>query len=391
MVKCIFSLGIVDKKLLIPLLNSLNYIVTNIYFHFYPEDDVNIFIYYIGFAIGEIMISLLPYIFKYKNKGKKEKKCTKSNIIDYLFMLLIDLFAIVAKNVTIYFSGDEINDINAMEGIEIIIIFFVTAFFFKYKYYIHHIISIAIFIILSIIIDIMLDNYKGHDISSLSINFFFILFESIGYCYFNYMMEIKYHHFWNMTLILGIIDFLAYTIIFFILLIIKSVNDNNNLMSNLQLYKKGKIGYIIIRFLFGIFIGGFIGSILELQTLSLFTPNHIYVCYEISKISEILLNAANIIDWLNIIPFTFQIITLLFYLEIFEFNFCGLNKNTKRNIQSRERDESLNINDMKGANFIELMQGYFIQYEEEKDYKKENEEKEESEENNNIIPKEIIN
>ena len=46
---------------------------------------------------------------------------------------------------------------------------------------------------------------------------------------------------------------------------------------------------------------------------------------------------------------------------------------------------------MKGANFIELMQGYFIQYEEEKDYKKENEEKEESEENNNIIPKEIIN
>ena len=130
---------------------------------------------------------------------------------------------------------------------------------------------------------------------------------------------------------------------------------------------------------------------MELQTLSLFTPNHIYVCYEISKISEILLNAANIIDWLSIIPFTFQIITLLFYLEIFEFNFCGLNKNTKRNIQSRERDESLNINDMKGANFIELMQGYFIQYEKEKDYKKENEEKEESEENNNIIPKEIIN
>ena len=104
-----------------------------------------------------------------------------------------------------------------------------------------------------------------------------------------------------------------------------------------------------------------------------------------------MLNAANIIDWLSIIPFTFQIITLLFYLEIFEFNFCGLNKNTKRNIQSRERDESLNINDMKGANFIELMQGYFIQYEEEKDYRKENEEKEESEENNNIIPKEIIN
>ena len=73
MVKCIFLLGIVDKKLLIPLLNSLNYIVTNIYFHFYPEDNVNIFIYYLGISIGEIMISILPYIFKYKNKGKKRK------------------------------------------------------------------------------------------------------------------------------------------------------------------------------------------------------------------------------------------------------------------------------------------------------------------------------
>ena len=31
----------------------------------------------------------------------------------------------------------------------------------------------------------------------------------------------------------------------------------------------------------------------------------------------------------------------MFYLEIFEFNFCGLNKNTRRNIQERERKEML--------------------------------------------------
>jgi hypothetical protein len=390
MVKCIFSLGIVDKKLLIPLLNSLNYIVTNIYFHFYPEDDVNIFIYYIGFAIGEIMISLLPYIFKYKNKGKKEKKCTKSNIIDYLFMLLIDLFAIVAKNVTIYFSGDEINDINAMEGIEIIIIFFVTAFFFKYKYYIHHIISIAIFIILSIIIDIMLDNYKGHDISSLSANFLYLLFEAVGYCYFYYLLEIKYRHFWNVFLFLGIIDLIIYSFLFSTLLLIRSVNNNNNFLSKLELYKEGKIGYLIFRFLIGIFIGGFFGMILEIKTLSLFSINHIFVCTEISKISEILLNANNLNDWLSIIPFTLQIIILLFYLEIFEYNFCDLNKNTKRNIQLRERNESLNIDDMKGANIIELKHGYFIYDEDEKEHKKENE-KEEIEEDNNLIPKEESN
>ena len=39
----------------------------------------------------------------------------------------------------------------------------------------------------------------------------------------------------------------------------------------------------------------------------------------------------------------------MFYLEIFELNFCGLNKNTRRNIQEREQREKdlnnrLNIN-----------------------------------------------
>ena len=33
----------------------------------------------------------------------------------------------------------------------------------------------------------------------------------------------------------------------------------------------------------------------------------------------------------------------MFYLEIFELNFCGLNKNTRRNIEERELRETLQI------------------------------------------------
>ena len=36
-----------------------------------------------------------------------------------------------------------------------------------------------------------------------------------------------------------------------------------------------------------------------------------------------------------------QILSLLFYLEIFEFNFCGLNINTKKNIILRQKDDLL--------------------------------------------------
>ena len=44
---------------------------------------------------------------------------------------------------------------------------------------------------------------------------------------------------------------------------------------------------------------------------------------------------------LFLIPAFFQIVSLLFYLEILEFNFCNLNKNTKRNIMLREEEDML--------------------------------------------------
>ena len=47
---------------------------------------------------------------------------------------------------------------------------------------------------------------------------------------------------------------------------------------------------------------------------------------------------------LFLIPAFFQIVSLLFYLEILEFNFCNLNKNTKRNIMLREEEMLLRNN-----------------------------------------------
>ena len=41
----------------------------------------------------------------------------------------------------------------------------------------------------------------------------------------------------------------------------------------------------------------------------------------------------------TIIPFIFQILALLLYFEILELNFWGLNRNTFKNIQIRERKE----------------------------------------------------
>ena len=82
MVGCFVSLGDADRRLIVPFLNSINYIINNVYLHYYPEDDVNTFIYYIGVSIGEILVLLVPYILRYKNKKEKTDICIKSNLID---------------------------------------------------------------------------------------------------------------------------------------------------------------------------------------------------------------------------------------------------------------------------------------------------------------------
>ena len=105
------------------------------------------------------------------------------------------------------------------------------------------------------------------------------------------------------------------------------------------------------------------------------SPIYIFICYEMGKIP------ANIIDFVSndyqirgefkvliliaiLILSLLQIITLLFYLEIFECNFCSLNKNTKKNIEERERmlavdDIGVKNDDVDNESDIEI-KGYIV-------------------------------
>ena len=72
-----------------------------------------------------------------------------------------------------------------------------------------------------------------------------------------------------------------------------------------------------------------------LLTLESLSPNHMMISYEISKVANILANSQSNKKWLSLILFAILFIILLFFLEIFEFNFCNLNKNTNLNIEER--------------------------------------------------------
>ena len=75
------------------------------------------------------------------------------------------------------------------------------------------------------------------------------------------------------------------------------------------------------------------------------TPNFVIIAYELARIPSSIIKNGGINRYIILIISLFQIIFLLFYLEIFEYNFCSLNKNTKRSISEREKNQIDYFND----------------------------------------------
>ena len=76
-------------------------------------------------------------------------------------------------------------------------------------------------------------------------------------------------------------------------------------------------------------------DLFRLLTLDKLTPNHMLICFEVAKLVNVLTMSKSEYKWYSIILFFLQFVILTFFLEIFEFNFCRLNQNTKRNIEER--------------------------------------------------------
>ena len=121
-------------------------------------------------------------------------------------------------------------------------------------------------------------------------------------------------------------------------------------------------------------VGGFLAFSIEFFILNELTPNYAIIASELGKIPISIILNEGINRWIILIVSIFQIIFLLFYLEIFEFNFCALNENTKRNILEREQKQR---NDSKSSAIVikgyDMSEGLRIQ-------EREMEEKEEEEE-----------
>ena len=176
------------------------------------------------------------------------------------------------------------------------------------------------------------------------------------------MMETLYYSYWNVSFIPGVASLLFY-IIFSIAILSDPNKEQSSMDITVQFYSyfNGeniglRIGKIIIIFIFYIIMEPLI-----ILILLYFRPDFILIVLQFSYITQNLIETTA--DKLFcIIFFIIQFIALMLHLEIFELNFCGLNKNTRRNINLRSKIEFSEENRDSSVGFkcVDINKDYII-------------------------------
>jgi hypothetical protein len=321
-----------------------------------------------GSSLGHIYIYVIGNIFKYrriKNSNiSKTEKSNKKYFKDFSILFVINLFYFLAETLQSYFSGigkDSFKELYLKDSIEIIFITLATFFIMKYKYYIHHYISITLFVIISVVIDVILENFRNANEATVIISIIYVIVESFYYTYLKYLIEKKYYFTFDILGILGIFDLIFALISFSGEIIYQKVKESYSLIFQFYFfYREHHTWHMILRFIIGFIIEGMVLSTLEIVIIKELTPNYVIIAYSLSKIpSSIVGIQKNDKKWIILAISIVQMFFLLFYLEILEFNFCSLNKNTKRSIIERERNECHSTQDIELDTEIEL-KGYEI-------------------------------
>ena len=382
MSKLFIRIGQVNRKFVILILiYSVTMIFTTLNFLFSTR-DTNQIIDLFETSLGEIFGGILmPYIVKNKTTIKSKKKTSKKQSVKDYFLLFIILLIFAGAQLLVIISTNnntlQLSILGFLQGWEIILFLILTYFFLKYKYYIHHIISLSIFCISCVLLDIILGHFSNLGLSLLYM-FIYVSFDAVIAIYLKYLMDYKYKQYWNILLAIGLMNFLLGIINFIIQLIL----DNIQLLEMLKYYFTNTgVGYIILRFFVELIFGGLLREMIKFVIIKNFSPDYILIGNQAALIFVDIYLIDEKYQYSSILLFIFLIFSLLFYLEIFEYNFCDLNKNTKRNIQLRA--ESENFIDDTIDDKIELSPGYIVKESEENNSNeiiemKENDEKEDN-------------
>ena len=235
-----------------------------------------------------------------------------------------------------------------------LIIFIISLLALHITFYNHQYFSVTIIILLGIFRYIILIFKEGNISISILYEIFLNIInsfcESLFYIFLKIFMENSYFSPYKICYIIGLINGFATLIIYFIFSYI-SYNQSNRMFSLLynQRFYFDNIYSLFERYNFLELIGFFITNIDYPINIALFniilqnfTICHIFMPFQLNDFFRNLetYTSNNIILFLMIIIGALELFVTLVFLEIIELNFCGLNKNIKKNIQIRALEDS---------------------------------------------------
>ena len=364
MVNCFLKLGVINKKLIMPVITAVIYVIMDIIELNADMNDIHIIFNLYTRGISYTCAILVPIVQKRCDKNrqkirKRRAQCTKRSILHFTilqleyiiyFGLYIYLTKLKSKDPdnTEDFQMSHYHGLCSEEAVEIIFIVIISKFLLKTQLYIHHYIGLIILVIasLSIGIPFNLSLFKPQ-ILFIVIYLLFIIVDANFITYEKYMMDKLYYSPFIIVFSIGIL-FLSVSIFFtiYILMVGNSLYDGKKYtLQSFSDYFEEKGYKTTVIYMFYCSSFRFFLNILKILTIYYFTQNHIYTSYTFIKLVDLLIMKKTNYKYFSIILFIPQFLGLLIFLEIIELNFCKLNQNTKINIEKRELKEDLNDDD----------------------------------------------
>ena len=364
--KKMIKIGKIEKLLLLPVSGGLFFIPFTLILK-YTEVKNHSIILSLCSSLG-MMLSLIPLLISrinmkramsnknIRHKIKKENKIEipliynknnseiKAHKFIYIFISSLADFIQTIIEATIVNYEIKVN----FWLLDLLFLAIISYLLMRLKLYKHQILSMSLIIILGIFLDLFLGSLK-----ELFNNFWYFLSKIFSeFCYSfsmvlnKYCMEFKFSRPYEVCLFIGLYTFFFYLII----LIISSFISCNFNFCELEDEKTGlkyfdsfsiytskidlKEFFLLIIEIINI---GYINISLVL-TIKYFTPYHSMIILIIGRMIltiEKLFSEIDLYNIIYIIILIFIFFGLIVYLEIIELNFCGIQKNTKDNIEKR--------------------------------------------------------
>ena len=182
------------------------------------------------------------------------------------------------------------------------------------------------------------------------------------------MIDIHYHYYWNIIFSIGIMKIIINGITLITYIIIGNKPYIPSFVRFFWEYFDNVPTKIIAsKFIINV-VFQFIYNVLEMLTIFYLSPEYIimsqFLCIFVFLIIK-LINRTIILQYKYqycfLIFHAIQANSLMIYFESLELNFCNLNKNTKRNIKSRENDDLIERIDSFNDEGFEVKEGYIFQ------------------------------